>query len=124
MRPEFTSRNDDKTTMRTRTRCAICGTEFEPIGRQRFDKPACRQTAWRRRHPTPLPSIPARAPRHSTVYQCGSCETRYLGEQYCGDCGRFCQRVGVGGLCPSCDEPVAVADLLPDNINLEVNIRH
>jgi hypothetical protein len=124
MRPELTSRNDDETTMRTRTRCAICGTEFEPIGRQRFDRPACRQAAWRRRHPTPLPLIPARAPRHSTVYQCGSCETRYLGEQYCDDCGRFCQRVGVGGLCPSCDEPVAVADLLPDTINLEVNIRH
>src|SRR5713101_400390 len=66
------------------------------------------------RHPTPLPSIPARSPRHTTVYQCGSCETRYLGEQYCGDCGTFCQRVGAGGLCPTCEEPVAITDLLPE----------
>jgi len=29
----------------------------------------------------------------------------------------------VGGACPSCDEPVAVADLLPDSTNLEVNFR-
>jgi hypothetical protein len=75
MRPELTSRNDDETTMMTKRRCAICGTKFEPIGRQRFDKPACRQAAWRRRHPTPLPSIPVRVPRHSTVYQYGSCDT-------------------------------------------------
>ena len=84
---ELTLRNVSETTTRC---CAICGTEFEPVGRQRFDKPACRQAAWRRRHPTPLPPIPARAPRHSTVYQCPSCESRYLGEQYCGDCGTFC----------------------------------
>jgi hypothetical protein len=111
MHAELTLRNVGETQL---THCASCGSEFQPIGRQRFDKPACRQAAWRRRHPTPLPSIPARAPRHSTVYQCPVCESRYLGEQYCGDCGTFCQRVGVGGLCPTCDEPVAIVDLLPD----------
>ncbi len=116
MRPELTSRNDDETTATKTSKipCALCGTVFEPVGRQRFCLPACRQTAWRRRHPPPLPPIPAHAPRHSTVYQCGSCETRYLGEQYCGDCGQFCKRVGVGGPCPACDEPVAIIDLLPD----------
>ena len=31
---------------------------------------------------------------------------RYLVEQYCSECGRCCRRVGVGGLCPTCDEPV------------------
>jgi hypothetical protein len=121
MHAELPLRNVSETQL---TCCAICGTEFEPVGRQRFCTPACRQKAWRRRHPTPLPSIPARAPRHSTVYQCPSCESRYLGEQYCGDCGTFCQRVGAGGLCPTCDEPVAIAELLPDNPNLEVNIHH
>ncbi len=60
MHAELTLRNDRETQM---TRCAICATEFEPLGRQRFCTPACRQKAWRRRHPTPLPSIPARAPR-------------------------------------------------------------
>ncbi len=35
-----------------------------------------------------------------------------------------CRRIGAGGLCPSCDEPIALADLLPDCTNLEVNIPH
>ena len=38
--------------------------------------------------------------------------TRYLGTQRCSECGVFCRRVGAGGLCPECGEPVAVADLL------------
>ena len=40
------------------------------------------------------------------------CEARYLGEQYCTDCRCFCRRIGPGGLCPACDAPVAIADLL------------
>ena len=28
------------------------------------------------------------------------------------ECVRPCRRVGVGGLCPHCDEPVAIPDLL------------
>lgn len=38
-------------------------------------------------------------------------EHRYLGAQYCPDCQTFCRRVGPGGLCPQCDEPVAYVDL-------------
>ena len=110
---DFPLRNDAETTM---TQCVICGTRFPPVGRQRFCKPACRQTAWRRRHPTPLPPLPARSPRQSTVYQCPACESRYLGEQYCAECGRFCKRVGAGGLCPACDEPVAITDLLVEGV--------
>ena len=34
------------------------------------------------------------------------------GQQRCEDCGIFCRRVGAGGCCPHCDEPVAIADLL------------
>jgi hypothetical protein len=108
MQPEIGSRNDDGTT----TACAVCGHAFHRVGRQRFCDAACRQTAWRRRHPTPLPSVPARSPRPSTVYECPACEARYLGEQYCADCRCFCRRVGPGGLCPACDHPVALADLL------------
>jgi hypothetical protein len=66
MQPELRSRNDDGTT----TDCAVCSRAFHRVGRQRFCGAACRQTAWRRRHPTPLPSIPPRAPRPSTVYEC------------------------------------------------------
>lgn len=47
------------------------------------------------------------------VYACPSCDTRFLGEQRCPDCGLFGRRVGPGGLCPHCEEPVALADLLP-----------
>lgn len=101
------SRNDSETT-----RCALCGTEFQPIGRQRFCGAACRQAAWRRRHPSQLPAIPTRVPRQATVYSCPECETRYLGTQRCDPCGVFCKRVGPGGPCPHCDEPVAIADLI------------
>jgi len=110
MPPEPPLRNDSETIG-----CALCGTTFQPVGRQRFCTPAHRQAAWRRRHPTPLPTVPAHTPRQTIVYQCPECENRYLGDQYCGDCGRFCRRVGMGGLCPACEEPVAISDLLPEH---------
>jgi ribosomal protein L24E len=102
-------RNDGRTLP-----CAVCGRPFPPAGRQVFCSGACRQMAWRRRQPTPLAWVTPRNDRRHTVYQCPECDNRYLGDQYCRDCGRFCQRVGVGGPCPSCDEPVAVSDLLPE----------
>jgi hypothetical protein len=109
MLPEGPSRNDNLTLA-----CLVCGRLFRRAGRRAFCSDACRQAAWRRRHPTLLPTVPTRAPRVSTVYQCPACDSRYLGEQYCSDCGRFCRRVGAGGLCPACDEPVALSDLLPE----------
>jgi len=93
--------------------CPVCEHHFTPVGRQRVCSAACRQAAWRRRHPTGQPAIPSRAARVATIYECPSCDARYLGVQRCSDCGVFCRRVGPGGLCPSCDEPVALADLLP-----------
>jgi hypothetical protein len=93
--------------------CPVCGRSFTPVGRQRVCSAACRQAAWRRRQPTTLPALPSHTVRVATVYLCPSCETRFLGEQRCPDCGVFCRRVGPGGLCPHCDEPVALADLLP-----------
>ena len=93
--------------------CSLCGRGFRPVGRRRFCSDACRQAAWRRRRPVvPVASVPSRTPRPGTIYECPACETRYLGEQRCPDCGVFCRRVGPGGLCPHCDEPIAVSDLL------------
>ena len=92
--------------------CPVCGTAFVPAGRQRFCSAACRQAAWRRRHPTPLPALPTRTPRTETVSECPVCETRLLGEQRCPDCQVFCRRVGPGGACPHCDQPVALTDLI------------
>jgi hypothetical protein len=42
---------------------------------------------------------------------CPSCATRYHGEQWCHDCNQPCTRIGLGGPCPHCDEPVTLTDL-------------
>ena len=74
---------------------------------QRYCTPACRQAAYRRRTPpTPRPSTPppppARRSREHTVYECGDCGERLLGEQWCPDCQRPARRIGPGAPCPSC----------------------
>ena len=106
------SRNDGVTMV-----CPICRHYFLPRGRQRVCSAACRQAVWRQRHPTvaaTLAPVSSTASRVATVYECPSCDTRYLGTQRCPDCHQFCRRVGPGGQCPHCDEPVAVADLIAD----------
>lgn len=108
MAPSIPLRNDGVTIA-----CGLCGRAFARSGRRRFCSNACRQAAWRERHPAPAaPLLPSKSPRVVTVYQCTVCEMRYLGEQWCPDCQRPCRRIGAGGLCPHCDEPVAMADLL------------
>jgi hypothetical protein len=103
------SRNDGVTIS-----CPICHGRFVPVGRQRVCSAACRQAVYRRRHATATPLVvpPHRSRREGTVYECPACETRYVGYQRCPECGVFCRRVGAGGWCPSCGEPVAVSDLL------------
>lgn len=105
--PERPWRNDAVTTA-----CPVCAAPFRRVGRQQVCSAACRQARWRQRHPTVLPPLLARSARVAMVYVCPACDTRYLGRQRCEDCGLFCRRVGPGGLCPHCDEPVATADLL------------
>lgn len=105
----MTPPRDDAVTI---TRCPLCTTQFTPTGRQQFCSHACRQTAYRRRHHTPPPVIPAaHASRDTTVYECQDCEQRYYAQQWCPDCNRPCRRIGIGGLCPHCEEPVTVEDL-------------
>jgi hypothetical protein len=77
--------------------CPVCARAFVPAGR----------------HPMPLPALPARLPQPATVYECASCGTPYLGQQRCEECQQFCYRIGPGGLCPHCEEPVAFIDLRP-----------
>lgn len=60
----------------------------------------------------PLPPLPASVAKPGIVYECPSCGTRLLGEQRCPECQVFCRRIGPGGACPHCDEPVAVVDLV------------
>ena len=96
-------------------RCPVCERPFAPTGRQRVCSAACRQALFRRRHAAVDVALVVPAPRSrraGTVYQCPSCEGRYLGEQRCPECGVFCRRVGPAGVCPECGEPVAIAELM------------
>ena len=105
------SRNDDVTAY-----CLACGTELG-LGGRRYCSDACRQAGFRRRHQPQLlqpPPLPARQPRRPvTVYECPDCGQRQVGDQRCADCSTFMSRVGLGGACPHCDEPVTINDLLP-----------
>ena len=100
---------DDAVTMA----CEHCGEAFDPSGRRLYCSNACKQRAFRaRREAPPLPARLKCAPKDSTVYYCPDCGTRYLGVQRCEGCDRFCRRLGAGGLCPCCDSPVALKDLI------------
>lgn len=113
---ESPPRDDVETTTRRR-RCPVVAAWFVPVHRQRYDTNACRQVAYRRRRgedPADAAPPPVAGPRRtSTVYECGECSTRYLGQQWCPECNQPCRRVGPGGSCPACEEPVALADLAP-----------
>ncbi len=95
--------------------CPICQRPFTPTGRRKFCSDACRAAAYRRRRDANRPAVTIPASQHRrpvTVYECDTCGHRALGEQRCDDCGTFMRRVGHGGLCPCCDEPVAIDELL------------
>jgi hypothetical protein len=100
--------------------CPICQATLTSA-RARYCSDACKQRAYRLRQadtaPVDLDALTAdlRARRSlaaHTVYECPTCEVRLLGEQRCPDCHVFCRRLGLGGTCPHCDEPVTLAELL------------
>ena len=53
-----------------------------------------------------------------TVYACNSCGTRALTESGCPSCGGTLARVGLGGPCPHCHEPVLLTDLASSGTGL------
>jgi hypothetical protein len=76
--------------------------------------PACRALAYRRRRAAAQAAIviPDPRPRRpGTVYECGNCGHRALGNQRCDQCGTFMRRAGTGGCCPACDEPITITEL-------------
>jgi hypothetical protein len=104
--------------------CPVCATTFTPARRQRYCTPACRQAAWRARHPSPKPAVTVPAPtrrRDITIYQCPSCDTRYLAQQYCHDCHQPCRRLDYGGLCPHCDQPITIQDITDQHPTTKIN---
>jgi hypothetical protein len=95
--------------------CQVCGGPL-PIGRPRSTcSDACRQAKWRRVHQSPqltAPVLPAaRSHKAVTVYECADCGTRLLGTQFCDSCHTFMLRLGVGAVCPNCDEPITFDEL-------------
>jgi len=104
--------------------CLMCG-KPRPSRRARYCDDACRQRAFRLRHRA-LPSVDLGDLRRNvqrrqalvalTIYECSSCGERSLGERRCSECGHFRRVVGVGGLCPECDMPILLADLLGEEV--------
>ena len=99
--------------------CPVCQACFSPVGRQSYCSDACRAAACRRRRAAGRPPliIPKSQPKRPiTVYECDTCGTRAVGEQYCSECATFMAHVGLGGSCPHCDEPVTLAELFSDDV--------
>jgi hypothetical protein len=103
--------------------CPVCQRHFTPTGRQKYCSDACRAAAYRRRRDANRPTVnlPKSQPRRPiTVYECDGCGLRSLGEQYCPDCSSFMSKIGLGGECPHCAEPVAISELIaPEVINID-----
>lgn len=100
--------------------CVVCGAPL-PTARTQYCSPGCKQRAYRLRHGnTPTVDLGGRAAElkrrqrlaAQTIYECPACGERYLAEQRCPDCNRFCRALGLGGACPHCDQPILAAELL------------
>jgi hypothetical protein len=100
--------------------CPVCS-GLLPSTRARYCSVGCKQRAYRLRQiagaPADLDALTAdlrrrRALAARTIYECPACSARFLGEQRCAECNRFCRALGPGGACPGCDEPILLADLL------------
>jgi hypothetical protein len=101
--------------------CPVCGDTFPIDGRGIYCEPKCRQRAYRLRHrqvnrPTlvDLDAMLRQAQRliAQTVYECPSCEERFLGQRRCVQCNLWCRKLGIGGQCSGCDELLTVVDLI------------
>ena len=105
-------------------RCSVCSNPL-PSARARFCSAACRQRAFRLRHTDR--SVPDEAVLRDTlrrqrtlvahtVYACPSCDERFVGIRRCPECHLFGRALGLGGLCPECETPILLADLLGEEV--------
>ena len=103
--------------------CLMCGGP-RLSARARYCTRACQQRSYRLRHQTSTPDLTSvrtvlqrrKALVAHTIYECGRCGERVLGERRCDTCNLFARAVGVGGSCPECDTPVLVEDLLGEEV--------
>jgi hypothetical protein len=103
----------------------VCPIDGRPLPSRpaRFGSGVCRMRARRLRHQVDVDAIDvdaltAELRRRSQlvaacVYECTSCQERYLGERRCPECHLFNRNLGLGGICSGCDQPVVLAELLP-----------
>jgi hypothetical protein len=114
--PHGPSRDDSVTT------CPTCHQALGVVvGRQRYCSAACRQRAYRSRHPhhgngaarvvSGAVIDATKATAATVVSQCPECDERSLGVQRCTDCNTFTTRIGAGGTCPCCDEIITLDEL-------------
>jgi hypothetical protein len=61
----------------------------------------------------PRNDIETTTPARPSCPVCGAGFTRNRRHRYCSSA---CRRVDLGGLCPHCDEPVAIIDLLDQHL--------
>jgi ssDNA-binding Zn-finger/Zn-ribbon topoisomerase 1 len=127
--PQPTRPTQPTETIPSRT-CPVCTVPLTST-RARYCSAACRQHAFRLRHQRRLEHPDERHLREDlrrrrrlaaqTVYECPLCGERFVGEQRCPECNRFCRALGVGGHCPDCAQPILVAEVLaPDLSGTEV----
>ena len=106
--------------------CPMC-TNFFPIdGRGLYCTPRCCQRAYRLRRrqiePTDADRPSTRLRREQrlidqTVYECSSCQERFLGERRCDGCNLWCRKLGLGGRCSGCDDVLTLSELLGFDLN-------
>ena len=106
--------------------CPVCTRTFPIDGRGTYCTPKCRQRAYRLRHrqTSRLTVIDLAATLRreqrliaQTVYECASCQDRFLGSRRCDDCNLWCRKVGLGGQCSGCDDILTVTDLIGVDLN-------
>lgn len=113
-----TSRNSSLVT--PEPTCRVCA---RPVAstRARYCSAACRQRSFRLRHIQTAvvdePRLRTELRRRGTlaahtVYECGVCGERLVGQQRCAQDNVFGHAIGLGGSCPECDQPILLADLL------------
>jgi hypothetical protein len=107
-------------TARSEPRCLVCTTSL-PSHRARCCSDACKPRAYRLRRidvtATDAALLATELKRLGelvahTIYECPDCGERFMAEQRCPDCHRFCRKLGLGGCCPDCQQPVLLAELL------------
>ena len=117
------TRNDSQPSLGV---CPVCTDSFPIDGRGTYCTPKCRQRAFRLRHRQvnrlTVTDFAAELRREhrllaQTVYECPSCQDRFLGARRCNDCNLWCRKVGLGGQCSSCDEVLTVSDLIGFDLN-------